>query len=90
MNKKIIQRFKYNNQTGQWEIIHSDDDFVELNPHSLAAIYAMDPEFRKNVIKTAETLREALIEEAVERSDLREAKQLIEWVKNGRSSTGSN
>lgn len=88
--KKVIQQFKYNNQTGQWEILYTDPDFVELNPSSLAAIYAMDPNFRKQVIKTAETLREALIEEAVERSDLREANELIEWVKNGRSSTGSN
>ena len=81
--KKIVQKFKYNQATGQWELI-PDPDFVQMDTNDLAALYRMDPNFRRQVVKTAETLREALIEEAVERSNFREANEIIDWVKNGR------
>lgn len=84
MDRKIIQKFKYNEKLGRWEIITTDSDFVQMDMNSLAALYRMEPNFRRHVVKTAETLREALIEEALERSDLSEAKEVIEWVKNGR------
>jgi hypothetical protein len=89
MNKKIVHRFQYNNKTGQWDIITTDSDFVEMNRESLAAMYRLAPEYRRQVVKTAETLREALIEEALERSDLSEANELIGWIKNGRSDSGT-
>jgi hypothetical protein len=89
MNKKIVHRFQYNNKTGQWDIITTDSDFVEMTPHNLAALYKMSPDYRSQVIKTAETLREALIEEALERSDLSEANEVIGWIKNGRSDSGT-
>jgi hypothetical protein len=61
-----------------------DPNFVELTSESLAALYRLNPEYRKVVIKNTELLREALIEEALEKSDYHEANELIEWVKNGR------
>ena len=87
MNRKIVQRFKYNEQLKQWEIITSDPEFVQMSPEDLVSLYKMDPEFRRNVIKTAETLREALIEEALEKSDYSDAKEIIGWIKNGRQNT---
>jgi hypothetical protein len=82
--KKIVQKFQWNDKLGRWEIITTDSDFVQMDVNSLAALYRMEPNFRRQVVKTAETLREALIEEAVSRSDFSEAKEVIEWVKNGR------
>lgn len=76
MEKRVIPlfRLRFNEATGQWDQ-HPMDGFFGLTPETMAELY-------KQSRADMEMLREAYIEQALEKSNLQEARDIIDWVKN--------
>ena len=76
MDKKSIPifRLRFNEKTGQWEQ-SVEEGFFGLTPETLAELY-------KQSRADMELLREAYIEQALEKSTMSEARDIIDWVKN--------
>lgn len=76
MNKKILMKIRLR-QDGQWEHVYEDgsvdQEFAELNIQALANL-------QKNKDKMIEMANDYL-EEAVEASGYREAKELLNYIK---------
>ena len=74
MDRKILARMVWNPERNAWDIVEYKGEFQQLNPETLASLY-------KEARNRMENLRENLIEEALEKSSMKQAKEVIDAIK---------
>lgn len=84
MDKKILMKIRLR-PDGTWEHVYNDgstdQEFYQTSPHDLARMHQMRHEMERDaILKRNALMVENFIEQALEYSDLRESKILLEHI----------